>query len=568
MDSIRVKRGLSKDLPTNLPLGELAFCTDTQELWVGTGSSTPLKKVKDSELEKNLEQTNAQLSHNANLINDIGTSYSNFTNFSEMENYINSRIINNGGSNHDQGQVVIDLPAGNFEVNDIDILSKYTRRTGGLKFRGRGSKLTHIYFNPSENDKYLFKNNDTWLSLRFEGISFSGNLEKNTNFMLSISNGGAQNYMFTDCFFSNFNRVIDLKGTDNNSEFSFYSCNFNGIIKDCLYCGSDVGSSGDQFLNYNFFGCNYEVYEGNFVNMYRGGNINVWGGSFIHKDGDSETARGGTFFNLPYNSHAYGVERLLVIGVRFELRNRNSKLIHCAWNKGNVSFINCDLDCYNQNSNSTEWVIGEFKAYDVPTNIKFDNCSLMGKIKLSYNPNTPKIKTAITFDNCRHSKIGNPEDFFIYETNPSTGFYNFGKKPIIHIKNCFNWVDTVLNYSTNIRAVTNKKLLFINNINGSLPRSGGKETVRLPLGSIITKVGLYMPPNVATSGMTANFNVYYGDNIENLLLNVTKRYSEGFNESIDTFFVCDTELKATITLIDSRGIDQTWVQGMCYIEYI
>lgn len=62
MDSIRVKRGLSKDLPQSLPLGELAFCTDTQELWVGTGSSTPLKKVKDSELEKNLEQANAQLS--------------------------------------------------------------------------------------------------------------------------------------------------------------------------------------------------------------------------------------------------------------------------------------------------------------------------------------------------------------------------------------------------------------------------------------------------------------------------------------------------------------------------
>lgn len=60
MDSIRIKRGLSKDLPANLPLGELAFCTDTQELWVGTGSSTPLKKVKDSELE----QTNAQLSTN------------------------------------------------------------------------------------------------------------------------------------------------------------------------------------------------------------------------------------------------------------------------------------------------------------------------------------------------------------------------------------------------------------------------------------------------------------------------------------------------------------------------
>lgn len=61
MDSIRIKRGLSKNLPTRLPEGELAFCTDTQELWVGTGSSTSLKKVIDKETREKLEETNAQL---------------------------------------------------------------------------------------------------------------------------------------------------------------------------------------------------------------------------------------------------------------------------------------------------------------------------------------------------------------------------------------------------------------------------------------------------------------------------------------------------------------------------
>jgi hypothetical protein len=516
-----------------------------------------------------------QLEHNAekisvldNNISDIGTSYSNFENFSSMEDYIVSQIVNNGGANHDRGTVVIDIPAGVFEIKDFDILSKYARRTGGLKFRGRGNKITTIKFNPDGNDKYLFKNNDTWLSLRFEGITFQGNLNKNTNFMLSVSNGGAQNYVFTDCFFTNWNIGIDLKGTNNNSEFSFYSCNFNGIIKNFLYCGSDVGTGGDQFLNYNFFGCNYEVSEGNFINMYRGGNVNIWGGSFIHIDGDSENARGGTFFNFPLNTHPFGVERLLVIGARFELRNRNSKLIHCEWNKGNVSFINCDLDCYNMNTNSKDWEIATFTAYDTPTNIKFDNCSLMGKIRLRYNPNAPGVVTAINFDSCRHSLINNPEDVFVYDPIPSSGFYNFGKKPTVHIRNCYEWLDTTLNATTNVRALTSKKILFIHNINGSLPLRGGSETVKLPLGSIITKAVLYSPKGAVTSGYNANFTLNSGVEEVVNLATATGLYSGGFDVKEDLFLICDTDDKRTITLTDNASVDQTSEKSLCYIEYI
>ena len=45
MDSVRIKRGIKSDLPTELPLGELAFCTDTRELFVGMGEGASLRQV-------------------------------------------------------------------------------------------------------------------------------------------------------------------------------------------------------------------------------------------------------------------------------------------------------------------------------------------------------------------------------------------------------------------------------------------------------------------------------------------------------------------------------------------
>lgn len=515
-----------------------------------------------------LDEVDSQLEQNANLINDIGTSYSNFTNFSEMEKYINSQIINNGGSKHDQGQVVIDLPAGNFEVNDIDILSKYTRRTGGLKFRGRGSKLTHIYFNPSENDKYLFKNNDTWLNLRFEGISFSGNLEKNTNFMLSISNGGAQNYMFTDCFFSNFNRVIDLKGTNNNSEFSFYSCNFNGTIKDCLYCGSDVGSDGDQFLNYNFFGCNYEVNEGNFINMYRGGNINVYGGSFIHTQFDSEDARGGTFFKFPNPYHAYGVCRLFVNGVRFECRNRNSKLIECYWSMGNVEFLNCDLECYELDTDSKNWINAYFNASDISMpSIVFDNCSLLGKHQYRLGTEGYSNIKNIIYQNCKLSQ--EPNDFIVYSYD---NHYNKGALPHIKFRNTVNYPDYEINGLVSGRAMLNKKYISVKNWFGSFPYLNGKENIKMPLNSIITGFYMYLPSGAMSSAEVVSYKLQNSEESPVVLFDSTDDntvyFWQGFIYKKELFYVCDSEEKRNLKLIDFANLDQTSDKSICLIEYI
>ena len=55
MDSIRIKRGMRAELPSSLPLGELAFCIDTRELWVGSGDGLALKRVTNTEVTELLE---------------------------------------------------------------------------------------------------------------------------------------------------------------------------------------------------------------------------------------------------------------------------------------------------------------------------------------------------------------------------------------------------------------------------------------------------------------------------------------------------------------------------------
>lgn len=43
--SVRIKRGVKANLPKHLPIGELVFCTDTHELYVGMGEDIPVKKA-------------------------------------------------------------------------------------------------------------------------------------------------------------------------------------------------------------------------------------------------------------------------------------------------------------------------------------------------------------------------------------------------------------------------------------------------------------------------------------------------------------------------------------------
>lgn len=65
-DSVRIKRGIKSNLPKSLPLGELAFCTDTRELYVGAGEGLPLKKVVDPDVIHEQKKLNEQLNKKMN----------------------------------------------------------------------------------------------------------------------------------------------------------------------------------------------------------------------------------------------------------------------------------------------------------------------------------------------------------------------------------------------------------------------------------------------------------------------------------------------------------------------
>lgn len=56
MDSIRIKRGPKALLPSDLPLGELAFCTDTRELYVGMGEGIKPRPVTNTEITEHLAE--------------------------------------------------------------------------------------------------------------------------------------------------------------------------------------------------------------------------------------------------------------------------------------------------------------------------------------------------------------------------------------------------------------------------------------------------------------------------------------------------------------------------------
>lgn len=82
-DSVRIKRGVKARLPKSLPLGELAFCTDTRELFVGAGEGLPLKKVVDPDVIKEQQKLNAQLNTKANKDEVVKKGYGTLNDFDE-----------------------------------------------------------------------------------------------------------------------------------------------------------------------------------------------------------------------------------------------------------------------------------------------------------------------------------------------------------------------------------------------------------------------------------------------------------------------------------------------------
>lgn len=489
---------------------------------------------------------------------------------------INSVVTNPGaaavGDSNKRGRIKLIIPEGCFVINSPEALmpSSYTTRTLGLTIEGYGSAVSQILYKNTVASKYLLYNNDAWLYLNIKGIEFiSDNI--NNNFMYSLSNGGAQGYIFDNCLWSgSWNHVIRLEGSNTNSEMSWNNCRWTGTINKGVYV--PPSNSSDQFLNYNFYACNFEVSSGDFLHFEKGGSINVWGGSFIHIGTGT-----GTFFKLLGNTHAYGTQRFICIGGRFEHRSSNSKLVECEWNDGAVSFINCDTSTQAfavSSYNNSKFTSTNSK---MPV-IKFDNCSLMGKHEYSYAVSSWAHPHNVIYENCEFSQANTAAEFITYTNVPG---FNWGGTPTIQFRNCRSqnntnitaYFDCTLGIEDASRGTLQTRIASIRTPSGEFPISGAAEDFWLPMNSVITRIRLYRKPGMGASTATAwKYDIKTSETTPTILATVggngVSQLKDGFSDQFETFFVCNADDKRHLILQSNSSVDHSTDQVMCLIEYI
>lgn len=490
--------------------------------------------------------------------------------FKDAITEVQSKITNDANifTSNLEGNAVIELPAGTFLISDDNpqLLSATASRTRGLVIKGAGRGVTKVLFKPTVSNGYLFYNNDKWLSIHFEGITFIGDFTKSTNFMRSYSTGGAQNYTFDKCDFFDFQYGYKLEGTNVNSEMTWFHCGFYYNWGKVIYAESTTAS--DQFLNYNFYSCQFEAAQGDFLHFDKGGNINIWGGSFIHT-----SATAGTFFRLKSGAHAYGVQRFLCIGARFEHKYNASALIECDWNDGVVSFINCDSSSQTGITGASTMHIAKFTSSNqkMPS-IKFDNCSLMGQHEYVYNSSSYNYPHNVVYENCEFTNATKRSDFVVYTALGT----NSGGQPTINFRNCRGILNDrtqvwegVYNFDKSSTAIISKKIVSIKDANSKFPINGGTVEVYLPLNAIITKITLYSPSGAVSEVDAATFSVQTFEATPTTLATITAtNHSQGFTLHQDTFFVCNADDKRHLKLVAGSDVSQYNGSALCLIEYI
>ncbi|XID92848.1 glycosyl hydrolase family 28-related protein [Paenibacillaceae bacterium WGS1546] len=472
------------------------------------------------------------------------------------------------------GAVTVYVPAGSYVIRKPEALIRgsYANRTVGLCIQGAGAGLTQILFQPGAAGGPLMKNNDAWLLLTISDMTFDSN-SANGTFIESYSTGGAQKYNLERCAFTGtWKYGLYLRGTNNNSEFSFYDCNWSGSCQKMLYV--DAGGS-DQFVNYNFFACNFEMAEGDFIHLEKGGNVNIWGGSFIHY------GNGGVFFRLLGESHFYGTERFLCAGTRVEHRVANSQLIECTWPGGAVTFLNVDAtSSMHLRPYGLQTALFKSSNSEMPS-IKFDNCRLIGSHTYSYLVNSWSKRHNVVYDNCTFEQHATADTFLRIVSEDKSA--NKGGAPVVHFRNCrgaggngaaWRLWDCDYGYSTAALGTTAKKIVSVKNPDGSLPYNRAPRIeFELPPGAIVTGIRLYWPANAVSSQNKAwGFAVKTGESNPTVLAQASgdnkTPLASGFNVFSELFFPCDTNAKRRLVLESNSRVDLVESRALCLIEYI
>lgn len=486
------------------------------------------------------------------------------------------------GSNS-RGTKVIEIPAGTYLITTPGALMSDLGigRTAGLTIRGAGRGVTNIIFTPGSADQYLLDNNDDWLRITFEDITFNSTVAS-ASFMRSVSSGGAQNYTFNRVDWTGtWKYGVHLTGTNTNSEMSWFHCGITGNWTAFLYSPDTSSGGSDQFLNYNFFNCQNEVATGHFIDMASGGNINVWGGSLIHLGTGSETGSANqVFFRLRGGDHARGVQRLHVAGSRFEHKHQNSQMIVCDWKRGNVSFVSCDTDAHATfRATPASCITADFgTSSDVMPVISFENSTLMGVHVYRYGVNSWGNRKLATYRNCDIVNWATASQFISYVQNTGTGS-NIGGQPVISFEQCRGnaasdeLFDCNLGWHQSRFGEPKRRVVSFKTAQGNSPSTAGTATVtvKLPLNAVITRVRGFKP---AADGSSASTNFAYtltdadATVIDTIVGNGSTTWANGFSYvSAELQRRVTTDNQRTVTMT-AANITQASTNAHLLIEYL
>lgn len=502
-----------------------------------------------------------------------------------IRDLVSTNPLEAGGTNQ-VGRAEGYLPPGTYRVTEEDaFVLPPPNRTAGLLIRGGGISATNLIFEPSVpggTDRYLIKNTETsldfagWADLTFRDLSFIGQTS-GASFMLSASEGGPQNYHCDRVTFSDFKYGFRLQGSNTNSEHTWLNCGIYGTWTHFLW-----SETSDQFLNYDFIKCNYEVQTGNFIRMDKGGNVTISGGSFI-SNSPADLAS-GTFFRLENPLASWGVQRFLCRGVRFEQRSQYARIILCGWWGGAIEFDSCDFTSYNDSAYASTMISATFdchKSGSPGPQIRWQNCSIIGKHEYKYYTNAYAQQLIAVYEGCEFWQFVDAKDFIVLtnaDSNTNAGGTsmvsfrnsrgNFSSSGLSGRRVAFD-TDLSWRQSTYANRIQPKWVSF-KTATGANPTASGSVGVRLPLDAVITKISLYAPA-FGTSTQTAwSFTVRTTEGTPTVLHSHAPgtQLKNGFSSQIDKFFVCDSDAKRDIDLVANASVDQSTTSFLGLIEYI
>jgi hypothetical protein len=461
---------------------------------------------------------------------------------------------------HKHARRTIFIPAGDYRITELAGLvgrEEMDTPSEGLRIKGAGSSLTQIIFDPATAGALIA--NDYWRNVIIEGVTFIPATDGCT-FMSSDTTNFAQNYTFWDVSWEGpWKYVFDLQGSDNNSEYAFYSCQNHFTAADGAFLHIGATNTSDEFLNYWFFGFKHWSTSAPLIDAAYGGHFHIYG--LDVSDWGEELAAPGYIFNLRGAQLKSGTKFLSVSGMRTEIKNALGGVLFSEWAHGAVD-IQCDMS-----SQRTVYTYGDvihlkFGTHEGPV-YRFHDGAFAGGIKVEYDQQSSSISYGkhVLVEGCEWRQKRSPSEVVTY--TPGSGVTRFAE-PIVRFSRCRGddrdaagangasvW-DAILGHTSGDRvALVEKRELRVKTYNTTLHNGAEVTRVALPVGALIT--GLHViSPAVAGASVSATFTVATSEGTPTTVIayTATRTQAQGYNltSQLDTPYLCDTTAKATVTV--------------------